>query len=536
MKLIFAALLLGLVAGQEQKMGITTVPTTEEVLVRCRRTCTTFCQFGTQIDSTGCPICQCLEDPCLEAKCPKGQMCVRKDSCDSNPCTELPYTCEKVPCPQVMCSEYCEYGLEKSEYGCDTCTCKKNPCNDIECNADEECQVTEDPACPEGAYCNKVGECVAAPSLKIPEEPMLPKCSLIECRMLCRFGFKKDDKGCDMCECKTSPCEDFKCGDGEKCQYKSLENCQHDICDLEPHCSVQPICEHMLQKHMDNTRMMSGMSGQKMMGMHSGMPSKHPLECDEDGGFMPRQCHHMTGECWCVNDLGEEIEGTRCSEKKPDCPYNKTSAVKGHIHLRHDIQDNLDKHTEILRPILVTHLGKWMMIEEKYIQEVVVTPYGESVQTLRVDFMISGEIEDDIDLASSMHHLRLIVTSEETLIHYESFTLTPVPTSLETHHKFIAEPMAVPKSDTDAALEYYRVHKTTIVVLIGLVLLASILVVMLVQIAKRRRVLKLQRKDNYQQNLAFTNEVYGKLAFLDDLAKDKTPDVEKNEEKNEATA
>ena len=38
------------------------------------------------------------------------------------------------------------------------------------------------------------------------------------------------------------------------------------------------------------------------------------------------------------------------------------------------------------------------------------------------------------------------------------------------------------------------------------------------------------------QNLAFTNEVYGKLAFLDDLAKDHSPELTKDVEKNEATA
>lgn len=528
MKLILAALLVGLAWGQEEV-------TTEASLVRCRRPlCAKFCEFGNQLDSSGCPICQCLEDPCLEARCAKGQMCVRMENCAGHPCTNLPFTCENYPCPQVMCSEFCEFGLQTNEYGCDTCTCMKNPCNDVECNVDEECKVIEDPNCPTGGYCNKVGKCTAAAPLRAPEEPMLPKCPLTRCTKICRFGFKKNEKDCEICECKSSPCEDVKCGEGEKCTHEGLENCQHDICEnLKTTCSVQPICEHKLQQHKRMMNNMGASGGPKMIegmqGMHGEMKG-HPLECDDKGSFRPRQCHPMTGECWCVNDLGEELEGSRSADKKEvDCAYNKTQTVRGHLELSHNMTKDLDQHAENLRPILVARLGEWMMIEEKYIQEVEITPCGKTIKTLKVDFVIRGEIEDDIDLASSVHHLQLKVTSETTIIHYQSFMLIPMPESLETHHEFKAEPIAHAVDKEHSFLEYYRVHKTTIVILIGLVLLASILVVMLVQVVKRRKVLKLQRRENYQQNLAFTNEVYGKLAFLDDLAKDKTPDAEKNE-------
>jgi len=37
----------------------------DEPLVRCRRPmCLMFCDHGFQTDNTGCPICQCLDDPC----------------------------------------------------------------------------------------------------------------------------------------------------------------------------------------------------------------------------------------------------------------------------------------------------------------------------------------------------------------------------------------------------------------------------------------------------------------------------------------
>jgi len=296
---------------------------------------------------------------------------------------------------------------------------------------------------------------------------------------------------------------------------------------------MQPEGGHMMDGpmmpeggHMMGGPMMQPRGGNMMMGEKM---DQQPLECDDRGNFKPRQCCPMSGDCWCVNDLGDEIEGTRRNGKKIECPYNRTQAVKGHFHLSHNITEDIDKHTENLKPILVTHLGKWMMIEEKYIREVVITPYGEDIETLRVDFVISGEFEDDIDLASSVHHMHLKVMSEETLIQYQSFALIPVPTSLETHHHFEAEPMAFPIDESEISVGGYNMHKTTIVIVLGLTLFAAIMVVILVQVTKKRKVVKLQRRDNYQQNLAFTNEVYGKLAFLDDLAKEQNPDPEKNE-------
>jgi len=34
-------------------------------------------------------------------------------------------------------------------------------------------------------------------------------------------------------------------------------------------------------------------------------------QCQEDGSYSPKQCRGSTGECWCVNENGDEVEGTR---------------------------------------------------------------------------------------------------------------------------------------------------------------------------------------------------------------------------------
>ncbi|XP_011482732.1 nidogen-2 [Oryzias latipes] len=44
-------------------------------------------------------------------------------------------------------------------------------------------------------------------------------------------------------------------------------------------------------------------------------------QCDEDGHYVPRQCHGSSGYCWCVDSSGQERPGTRTSPGAPsvDC-------------------------------------------------------------------------------------------------------------------------------------------------------------------------------------------------------------------------
>lgn len=39
-------------------------------------------------------------------------------------------------------------------------------------------------------------------------------------------------------------------------------------------------------------------------------------ECEANGSFSPMQCHHVTSECWCVDDRGKEITGTRALDNE----------------------------------------------------------------------------------------------------------------------------------------------------------------------------------------------------------------------------
>ncbi|XP_041834846.1 nidogen-2 isoform X3 [Melanotaenia boesemani] len=47
----------------------------------------------------------------------------------------------------------------------------------------------------------------------------------------------------------------------------------------------------------------------------------HVPQCDENGDYLPRQCHGSTGHCWCVDSTGQERAGTRTPPGTPprDC-------------------------------------------------------------------------------------------------------------------------------------------------------------------------------------------------------------------------
>ena len=52
--------------------------------------------------------------------------------------------------------------------------------------------------------------------------------------------------------------------------------------------------------------------------------NQHTPSCDVDGSYKPVQCNHVTKQCWCVNNDGNEIMGYRTTNNKmPRCPGDK---------------------------------------------------------------------------------------------------------------------------------------------------------------------------------------------------------------------
>jgi len=86
----------------------------EEPLVRCKRPiCAMYCEFGFKTDSTGCPICECLEAD-------ETDLIGRPDGHEP---PAIPST--RPPCrgPEPMCANYCPDGYRYNDEGCMTCEC-----------------------------------------------------------------------------------------------------------------------------------------------------------------------------------------------------------------------------------------------------------------------------------------------------------------------------------------------------------------------------------------------------------------------------
>ena len=56
---------------------------------------------------------------------------------------------------------------------------------------------------------------------------------------------------------------------------------------------------------------------------------KYIPKCTETGAYEKMQClYGNVGECWCVNEDGEELAGTRQKGKgKPDCENGKEKSL-----------------------------------------------------------------------------------------------------------------------------------------------------------------------------------------------------------------
>ncbi|XP_030620547.1 CD74 molecule, major histocompatibility complex, class II invariant chain a [Chanos chanos] len=55
-------------------------------------------------------------------------------------------------------------------------------------------------------------------------------------------------------------------------------------------------------------------------------PGVYRPQCDEQGNYLPMQCWHSTGYCWCVDKDGHEIGGTRI-RGRPQCDGGDVNAA-----------------------------------------------------------------------------------------------------------------------------------------------------------------------------------------------------------------
>ncbi|CAG9764049.1 unnamed protein product [Ceutorhynchus assimilis] len=192
---------------------------------------------------------------------------------NSTNCEELK---KSMDCLDLTCRMGCEYGFILSEEtGCPTCQCR-DPCSDVSCKDDEQCQLVE-VSCKDH-YCPPVPAC-------------LPK----------KVG------QCPYLVPATSPVCDFECNSDLACN--GTMRCCSNGCGTQ---CVEPLlftaCQH-----------------QKTLAQHqaheSGMPAGKVYipTCTEDGSFTMKQCHPGTKECWCVDQKGFELSETRTKGDNLTC-------------------------------------------------------------------------------------------------------------------------------------------------------------------------------------------------------------------------
>lgn len=71
----------------------------------------------------------------------------------------------------------------------------------------------------------------------------------------------------------------------------------------------------------------------------------HIPQCDEQGHFLPLQCHGMTGFCWCVDPDGHEVPGTRTAPGSlpPRCrPPGEKSGKRASSSLGHGSRSGME--------------------------------------------------------------------------------------------------------------------------------------------------------------------------------------------------
>lgn len=175
----------------------------------------------------------------------------------------------------------CDFGfILDPETRCPTCECR-DPCDSVTCSDGQECRSVE-VSC-EGEYCPPVPAC-------LPRKPGQ-----------CPFLVPPGTEGSTIDSCEYDCRSDSHCEGSKRC----CSNGCGTQC-VEP--QLKTACQHLqtIQLHQ---------------ATELGMPAKQKYiaQCnDADGTWNRVQCG-PGNVCWCVDDSGNELSGTRSSEEQPNC-------------------------------------------------------------------------------------------------------------------------------------------------------------------------------------------------------------------------
>lgn len=462
--------------------------------------CDIYCDFGFKINATGCPYCECADDPCEDVECGDSEVC-KPELCDSYPCKGVAASCVKsAGCEEMECDS-CPYGYRTNADGCQTCQCKTEPCEDVKCPTGQTCIAHMGSCLDNDDSCRALPVCIAD-KRPVPKGPFA--CPMMDCvsNEYCRYGYEIDAKGCQTCVCKTSPCKGHSCKEGFGCEPRTLSCPDGKQCRAIPVCRVMSLCRHKEAL-------------QQMLLLQDA----HVPECDKDGSFKPKQCDAKARQCWCINDWGQEVKGTRMSStwtaegENTDlfCILNRTVAVDISFTLFHGFKD-ITIHQEGLQRVLKEHISYWLMVEEVHMTDVDVHP-NVTVRGQYAVVKVTVNWGNTYDLPSAVDNMHRRMTSNTCAFYYNGKQLRPNPTSFRARQHFQQQPRV---SICGGLRLPVRAEGLKLMVRgVGVVLMFTMFVIAAMLIMRRKRALAAFKRremscvDKMEKDVSFGNKLYG---------------------------
>lgn len=197
---------------------------------------------------------------------------------------------EEIDCLDLTCRMGCEYGFSLDiDTRCPACQCR-DPCDGIACGEGKECRIV-DVSCDE-EYCPPVPAC-------LPRKPG-------QCPFLVPPGSDNLDANTCAYECRT----DSHCDGAKRC----CSNGCGTQC-VEP--QMKTACQHLQSIQMHQASEL-GIPANKM---------EYLAQCDGTTGKWNQVQCAQTGICWCVDEQGQEMSGTRIKGftfNLPECKVNSS--------------------------------------------------------------------------------------------------------------------------------------------------------------------------------------------------------------------
>ncbi|XP_019581253.2 nidogen-2 isoform X1 [Rhinolophus sinicus] len=201
----------------------------------------------------------------------------------------------------------------------------------------------------DGRNCVDINECATGFHRCGPNSVCINLLGSYRCECRSGYEFANDQHTCILIAPPPNPCEDgshtcapagqaqcihhggstFSCtclpgytGNGHQCT--DVDECSENRCHPSATCYNTPgsfSCRCQAGYHGDGLQCtLDPTSGLKpcehqqrnAQAQHTYPGSRiHIPQCDEQGHFLPLQCHGSTGFCWCVDPDGHEVPGTR---------------------------------------------------------------------------------------------------------------------------------------------------------------------------------------------------------------------------------